>query len=354
MLTGRNVVRYLLARGVLDIESVVDGDLLVQDVPRRHRNFKVLERRAGTGLFVKQARPVDAHAVASLQREAACYELAQADAKFGGLAALVPRFRHFDRRRSVLVVDLLAGGEDLLAHHRRVASYPPEIGAALGAGLAELHAAVDTKSCADPTLFPRVLPWVLSAATLPADPARPATGELLAIVGRHHEFEQVLRAMRDDWRPTTFIHGDIRWDNWLLQSTGNGDVKLSVVDLELADVGDPAWDVGAVFQAYLTHWVLGAPSSSAGLPVPTDSVERLQPAVRAFWFAYADASAIAPRDRDEWLERCARAAAARMIQSAYEACAVAPAVQPQTVALAQLSMNMLQRPDDAVAQLLGL
>ena len=355
LLTRRNAVPYLLARGLLEPEDAVDGDLCVQEVPRRHRNFKVI-RSDGTGLFVKQARQSDELTLVSLRREAGCYELAAADPRFAALGELLPTFRGHDPARNVLVVELLADSEDLAAHHHRLGAYPAEIGSQLGASLAELHQAVDTRACDDRSLFPRAVPWALSAATLRPDPVTPATTELLAIVARHPEFEAVLGEMRDEWQPTTLIHGDVRWDNWLVRNNGGGSTApLALIDFELADVGDPVWDVGAVFQAYVTRWVLSAPATPVGrIPVPVEPIADMQPAMGAFWDAYADAIGIAPADRPRWLERSARAAAARMIQTAYEACAVSPTIHPHTIALVQLSMNMLERPGEAVDELLGL
>src|ERR1051326_2322846 len=72
LLNSTTVVHYLLHRGFLTFDSVVDGDLMVVEAPRRNRNFK-LYRQGLPGLFVKQVRQWDVHAIATVQREAGCY-----------------------------------------------------------------------------------------------------------------------------------------------------------------------------------------------------------------------------------------------------------------------------------------
>ena len=44
LLTSTNIVHYLLERGLVSAEQVVDGDYMVVEAPRRNRNFKVMKR----------------------------------------------------------------------------------------------------------------------------------------------------------------------------------------------------------------------------------------------------------------------------------------------------------------------
>ena len=57
-----NVVHYLLEQGLLTLDAVVDGELMVIDATRRNRNFKVM-RRGQQGYFVKQIQLWDAQTV---------------------------------------------------------------------------------------------------------------------------------------------------------------------------------------------------------------------------------------------------------------------------------------------------
>ena len=102
ILSKSNVVHYLIEQGLLTVESVVDGDLMVTDTTRRNRNFKVI-RRASPGYFVKQIQNWDPQTVATLASEATCYRLARSGPEFAALARLVPRDFLYDTQRHVLV-----------------------------------------------------------------------------------------------------------------------------------------------------------------------------------------------------------------------------------------------------------
>src|SRR6478735_2931933 len=102
LLNSDSVVHYLLQRGFLSFDSVVDGDLVVLEAPRRNRNFKVTQR-GRPGVFVKQVQEWDPQAIATVQREAWCYSLAKTLPELSALNELLPEFRAYDQQRNVLV-----------------------------------------------------------------------------------------------------------------------------------------------------------------------------------------------------------------------------------------------------------
>src|SRR5262249_55187553 len=132
---------------------------------------------------------------------------------------------------------------------------------------------------------------------------------------------------------------------------------LKVIDWEMADLGDVCWDVGAIFQAYLSFWISSIPSAGEA-PTPElisraqYPLEEMQPAIRAFWESYAESFEEAKRQ--ELLERSMKYGAARMIQTAYEWMYYSQQVSASTLYLLQVSMNILKSPTEAIRSLLGL
>ena len=47
------------------------------------------------------------------------------------------------------------------------------------------------------------------------------------------------------WRAETFIHNDVKWDNFLVYARAGSRrlTQMKIIDWELANFGDPAWDV---------------------------------------------------------------------------------------------------------------
>ncbi len=243
VITSRNIVYYLLERGLISFESVVNGDLVVADTSRRNRNFKVL-RRHSPSYFVKQIQHWEPQAISTLQREAACYQVAQNEAEFAPLAALMPRFVMFDSARYLLIVELIPEAENLSEYHRRLGNFPLDVAALLGRTLGTYHhqAKTSLKNGMHDSIFPKMIPWILSVhqqSSYQFNPLSAANSQLLRIVQQDPEFHPALDALRNQWQFTSLIHGDMKWDNCIVynDTRGNGNLNLKVGKWELTQSG---------------------------------------------------------------------------------------------------------------------
>ena len=138
ILSPENLVCYLLERGCVTRESVVNGCVEISEISRRNRNFRV-SQRSGPGYFVKQVRRWDIESLRTLRAEAQCYRLAAEDASFVDLIPVIPHFHSYDQRRAVLITHLLEGAETVNEHHFRNASFPVEIAEELGRAFGGYH-----------------------------------------------------------------------------------------------------------------------------------------------------------------------------------------------------------------------
>jgi len=365
IITSSNVFGYLLERGLITFESVVDGDFMVADTTRRNRNFKIIRRRHQS-YFIKQIKTWEPQAIATLQCEATCYWLAQNDSEMAALAALMPKYFFYDTGRHVLITELLPDGEDLGEYHRRLGKFPEEIAQRLGQALGTYHrdAATKFKDGPQTAAFAKQVPWILSVHQQNANLFSPLSGanaQLLNLVQQYPEFQQELDVLRSQWRADSLIHGDIKWDNCLIYPKDGpvDQINLKLVDWELADIGDACWDVGAVFQAYLSSWIASMPMTGETPPAQFIDqaqypLEEMQPAIRAFWRAYLDVLQVDHPTEKALLERSMKYGAARMIQTAYEWLYYSPQVSAVTLYLLQVSLNILKNTPEAINHLLGL
>jgi hypothetical protein len=364
ILSTRTLAQYLLDRGLVDPAEVVDGDLVIADMSRRNRNFRV-HRGARPGLFVKQPQDWEPHSAETLRREATCYLLARDDADFGALGELLPRFVDYDAGRMILAVELLPADGSLADYHTRHGAFPVEMGERLGVMLGSYHrhAGGGTRDAGRDAVFPRGVPWILGAVHHNPSHLGPVSGgnqELARILARYPEYGPALDAVRNGWRRDALIHGDLKWENCVvLPSHDGGAPALRIVDWELADFGDSCWDVGSIFQAYLCHWILSIQAAGTAPPEQLPSLarvplERMQPAMAAFWEAYAGTLGAGRAEAAERLRRSALYTAARMIQTCWEHTAYVPQASPNILCIMQVAMNILLRPDHAVRTLLGI
>lgn len=355
-----NLAYYLIERGLLGAGEVVSGNLVVLDASRRNRNFKAI-RAGGSGLFVKQMRDLQSDAMLTLRREAACYERARSDP---ALARLMPRLVVYDPLRHVLVVELVPEAESLAEHHHRRRTFPPALGERLGDALGLFHAQETgvLETAATQGLFARMVPIVLTlgrgghAALGQYGHIGPA---LSAVMQQYPEFQRLLDALGEEWRHDGLIHGDMKWDNVLVFPATAETPDFRIVDWEMADIGDAGWDVGAVLQSFLAAWILSMPISS-GLPperyvgMAGQPLETMRPVIQAFWSAYAGVRGFTREQGQHQIQRCLRFAAARLVWATVEHRLYASHLDPSVAALLQVSMNILQDPKRAVAELLDV
>ena len=212
-----NIAHYLLGRGLLSYDSVVDGDLLVVEATSRNRNFKVI-RTASPGYFVKQVKTFEPQAIETMRYETACYWLSNNDPDFEPLRALMPGFYDFDPARHALVIELLPEGGSLSDYHRQLGSFPVEVGVQLGRilGTYQREMGRRLRDGAKTSAFARRVPWILSLHQLNQNlfgQLSAANTQVLNIVQSYPDFPETLDRMSAGWRFDSLIHGDIKWDN---------------------------------------------------------------------------------------------------------------------------------------------
>jgi Ser/Thr protein kinase RdoA (MazF antagonist) len=340
LLEQSDIAHYLLSLGVVKPRSVLDDDFAVVDASRRNRVF-LATTRSGPTFAVKQATQVKS----SLAREAAVLRVLAGAPE---LAAHVPAVVHHED--GLLVLSTAAGGRDWADHQGRFPRIPARI---LGRVLAALHRmTADVPRGAGPI-------WGLD---LP-EPSHALVLDLSAgardLVARIQASDYVcgrLEDLRDAVSGDALVHGDLRWENCLaLPAPGaRRRTRVLLVDWELADRTDPAFDVGSVLAEYLRVWVGSVPIVEAVDPgrlvkEARHPLEVMRPAIGAFWGSYRSLHPQPPA-----LQRVMELTAVRLLQTAIERAQGLSAPSAHVVTLVQLADNLLRRPEDAALGLLGL
>ncbi len=362
-ITATNLAHYLIGRSLITSDSVVDGDFQVVEAGRRNRNFKVV-RRKSPGLFVKQISSMNAESIATLGREAAFYGMLRARPDWAALARLVPRVIDFNPEVHALALELIPDGENLTEYHLRLGVYPEAVGTSIGQALGTYHSpgfAGVSLGGTDGAIFPRIVPWVLNIdpTTLMPLPQFGPAGEVLAAALRQcPAVVRNLALMRRAWSWHSLIHGDIKFDNFLVSGEPDGRPSLRIVDWEMVDLGDAAWDVASIISTYLAHWLLVRSAGAAAVSGGSDgaAIEDfgvVRPSLRAFWIAYSAARQWHPSVARLYLDHCIRFCAARLVATAFEYLYAVPQSAASALLLTRIGEGLLESPDVAVTQLFG-
>jgi Phosphotransferase enzyme family len=355
------LISYLLREKLVRAKALLDDDLMVTNESRRHHNYKVISRE-GPSYFVKCG--VDPERSAMLDTEADNYRYLQSPQV--GLAAFLPKLRAYDRRRSILVVDLLSKGQDLRYRQSHPSQFSTVLARSLGKALAAVHRAPQGS---DPPAERGAPPESGASAALSAHLPGPgfllvassASIETMTVIQRHAGFGVELARLQREWRRTAMIHGDARWENLIAvpRAGASRRTRIKLVDWESGGIGDPSWDVGSVFGDYLSTWLLSIPVSGSSSPERLLELARLplksmQPSVNAFWRAYVRGMALQGPTGVDALVRAVRYSAVRLVHTALEQTQSSSRPTGSVGLILQLSYNILQRPEEASARLLGL
>jgi hypothetical protein len=361
--TQLEVAAYLLEHGLISAASIVEGDLDVADTSRRNRNFKVISEQ-GPSYLLKQG--VGPGGNATVAHEAVVYEFLHSLAGDNGLNEYLPRYYGYNAKEQILVLELVRDAQDFREYHVHRGCFSTLLAKAMGRALATVHRLTRThgNEISDGRIFAVQPPGVLSIHR--PDPriflgASAANVELIKVVQRSPQFCRSLDELREAWRTETLVHSDIKWDNCVVfaRPASNRKTRLKIVDWEAASIGDPCWDIGSVFSNYLSFWLLSIPITGEAAPgrfieLARYPLESMQPAMRSFWQTYARYMELDAATSGEWLLRAVKYGAARLVQTVYEQTQMSPQLTSNMVCLLQLSLNILQRPQEAIVHLLGL
>ena len=307
-LTSTSVVGFLRERNLLD--DVPAGRVSVTEMIRRNLNFAVsVDGRPAW--FVKQIQYGTPEVITGQRREARCYQIARETPSLSRLRALMPHCVLFDAERSILVLECLDGVNAAEAHVQ-VGAFDGRVAAILGGRLALLHA-TSPAALRSPlrTLLPAELPWVLQQPTDRAHLSQRAA--YLAQFKTEVALIREIAELRDNWSRDTLIHGDTRLENFYFCRPANDEAELDtrIVDWELADIGDAAWDCAGVMQNYWQEWIR---ETSATL----QRWEALRGAIERFWAAYAAGRGNDPKPGGPAFRAATRLTGVRLIQTSYE------------------------------------
>lgn len=357
MLEPRDVVSYLQAQGYLRINGAALRDITIEDASRKNSNWKVL-RPTGMCYFVKQARGTED--VADLAHEASIYQFFRANPRQGLVRDAVPKFRGYDASRNILVVEFYRKSLSLREFHTVKRRFPAALGSALGHALAGLHS-LPAKDDLIPKRSPGP-PWIFKVHRLDLrqwHALSSASLQVVDIVQASSEFCRLLDNLQEDWRDDTFIHFDAKWDNWIIlePSVDEYSRRVRTIDWELAGLGDACWDLGSVLADYLSLWRSSRPLLDETAPENIKAgcrLERMQPAIRAFWRTYVRRMQHEPAVANGLLVRTARFAAVRLLQIAVERAQISPEITSTVIGELQLSLNILRQPLAAIVHLFGI
>jgi aminoglycoside phosphotransferase (APT) family kinase protein len=362
MLELEDAIPFLLEQDLLDERTLVENDVSVMDMSRRNQDLMVNIGR-DAGYFLKQSKRRSVEG--ALAHEARIYRsLLLGSEGSTCMARHIPRYVAYDSDRDVLILEKVQNATSLRLYRETAGPYALMPSKALAGALSTLHHLDREALDSEDQTVPSQTPWALTIHQPSIEVLRDISGanvRLLEIIQAHPSLCGFMDNLRAEWASHGCIHGDMRSDNCLVTPAPDSRRKTRavVVDWEGACLGDPCWDVAAIFADCLRTWVRSMPmGDSESLERSIDwarrPLDRLAPSLRAFWRLYVSHMGFDRQTRGRQLARTMRLTAPRLIQLTYEELQGAATITSWAPLILQLSLNLLEQPLPAARHLFGI
>ena len=363
MLSHREILPYLLERNWLHQEQLIQDSFQIAGFSRRNWNYKVFSDHSPC-YFLKQGEGKTD--LGTVQHESAIYQLFQKKGN-PNLSSYLPHYYDYDHANKILILEFIRDTEDLRSYQIKRGKFPKYIAAQIGHSLAALHSQdsnanfLDSESASQ--TLPDCTPWIFDVYQPNINVLRTiseANVKIFKMIQGQPLFRDSLNALGQSWERKALIHGDIKFDNFIAQSSRGSkrQAQIKLLDWEFAGIGDPCWDVGSVFSDYLKMWIFSIPITGEIPPAQFGQLaeyplEKMRGAMNSFWLTYRRQMNLDDDAADKFLLKSVQMAAARLIQTALEFTDVGR-LTSTIICLLQLSLNILKKPEQATAHLLGI
>lgn len=358
-LSANNLHTYLMDRGLMSPASIVEGDYKVIQSHTRNLIFKAI-RKNDKSFFVKQLVNFETANAYILQKDATCLWLIKNETLYRSLSNYVPLYHGFDPENQVLITECIKDARNLQEYNFPISSLSNHILDQIARILSSYHfePGNDIRVSNSARFFPNQLPWVFNLIldkpiSNQPNVRNPSGYNIIAnAVNANHAFQSKLRKSRELWQNESLIHGDVKWMNFLI--TGEKDKEnLKLIDWEIADFGDPMWDVAGVFQSFVCDHIYRTSTKYGLNPITLNSLNSTIIDISRFWNCYAKVRGINPNNQS-LLSKALQFTSTRLIQTASESNGQVQQMQPVALQFLQTSFLILESMQSVTEQVLTI
>lgn len=351
-LTKKNITHYLLDRGFLNGESFISGDYMLSQTMSRNCIFRI-EQQKTNGLFVKQLINQDSTNSYLIQKDATSHYLIHESDLYKETSSHIPSYHGYDPTHNILVTEYFANTKNIHEVIYQDKALSKSHAEKMASILASFHFDITKEIKGNTSLqfFNKQIPWILNMGNLNNSDPKEIKNSVVLEIHKHQELVKKIDKVASQWETYSLIHGDIKWMNFIVMP--NDDVKL--IDWEIADLGDPLWDVAGVFQSYFSSWVLSFNNQSTQQHQKIEGTEfitfdAILPVIKIFWNQYAELQKFSTEENKEKLVKTLSYTAVRMIQTAFENNMAQTQILPNSVRILQFCDNVLSDTEKIAKQ----
>ena len=321
VLTIQNICQYLLENKLIELKSIIEGDLLVRDASSRNTNFLINQfSENGLKVLIKQPDITDEDYVQAMKVEAEIYRMIDTDVNFEHIRQYLPHYKSYDDQNHILIMEQLTGVcriFDYLFHGRNI---PDEnMMEQFADSLAALHniPLEKTASYAIQKSYPWFLDIGLNSYRKHIKETDEVAYNLLFEILENEKWMQQLRETRRMWQKKNIIHLDLRFTNWMIPFRHETNAKnpIWLIDWEMAGRGDDAWDIAF----FMGEWISLGMFFKENHPTIHLYIEQIIPKqINGFLKIYLEKRNFSIENKNKFLKRLRRYLPIKILLIAYE------------------------------------
>lgn len=359
--TVDTIHRLLLQIKLITPQDILHNDYEVTSMNRRNKNLQVTTNQEKNYL-IKQVSDRGAENARTLTTELRFYQ-SVAD-NFPELQKYFPNVFYTDEQDILLILEFYKNAVPLWKYYKEkgIDRMPMNTVADAGKVLASVHEKF--KDCPKTTF-----PYLNDALPFAFELHKPDPKILAYIRKGGYQFIEnlqqdatlcmIIEELSANWKGDALIHGDIKLDNMIVIPGNNetDDPELRLIDWEMVQYGDLAWDIAGGFQDFIFWWIIMMPEGETPeemIQNATFSFSRLQPAINAYWDAYVQTRKLTNEENEVLLKRVVRYSGLRCLQTAYEIATKFEYLPPIALLLWNTGESILKNDEMAREKLYGI
>lgn len=354
MYTINTIHDFLLDQGLISPSSLVFDDFEATSINRRNKNIQVTSLDKEANFLIKQVADTNLESAKTLKTEAEFYKYF--NGKFPTLEGFLPETKFICLEDIVLVMKFHDGAMPLWKYYneKTIDKFPQNTAKTIGKLLGSFHNYFSQQEILeDETLsfLKEDMPFIFQLH-------KPHPSKLSHISSGGHEFIKHLQSQGDimllfnesqkSWVSNSLIHGDIKLDNFIvLNPEHENSTQLKLVDWEMAQIGDYAWDLAGIFNDFIFWWVISMPDNLS----PEEMVQKakfpfnkLHPAINIYWTSYCETRGFSEEDSNVLLKKVIFYSGFRVLQTSFEISSKFDAIPSIARVLLNMGKSILKNP----------
>jgi hypothetical protein len=374
ILSTDNVVEYLQQQGICEA-----GKQPIEPIkPKEYKNFNLIVHFGDcVNYLVKQER-FDGEGKTNdcLKYEWIVNQLVNYFPELQAIQNSISQAIKFDRDNSIIVLNYFPEYISLSSFYRIKQAYPQEIGALIGANLAQIHRLTFKKSIYRQFISqytkrrgagkkPSFLDGLQKISPKIFGNICDDGIEFFKLYQRFPSFHQAVVDLYDNCEASCLTHNDIRFANYLIAEEALNDnnyrydrQSLKLIDWEFFAWGDPALDLGTLIAQYLELWLnslfvdshtdLNISLSLATCPLPV-----IQPSLTAAISTYLTHFPEILGERPDYLLRVTQFAGLCLIKRIQHQIEYHEPFDNRAICTMQVAKKLLCNPENAMPTIFG-